>query len=775
MIWNKLAQFILKNRLLLLLLLAATTALMGFFAAQVKITNEFNKSIPITNPKYLAYMDFKKKFGEDGNVMVVGFKTDKIFQKDFFNQFQNLCDSIKKIESVEDVLCFSKSLNVIKDTATQKFITQKIFPAKVASQAELDSCWKLFNTLPFYKGLLYNDNSHAILMAIKINKEVMNSPKRTLLVNNIQQAVERFSIAQNVEPHSSGLPLLRTLIAKKISKESTLFTIVSLVLTALILLLFFRSWMAMFLSLITVGIGVIFSLATVVLLGYKITLLTALVPTLIVVIGIPNCVYLINKFHIEFGKTKDKFLALHNTIEKMGVVTLFTNLTAAIGFGVFVFTKSSILLEFGMVAGINIVLIFVVSLIFIPCALSYLPAPHEKHSDYMENKWLTYILDKLELWVFHHRKYVYGISLIVATISIFGITRLKALSYIVDDLPKKDALYLDLKFFEKEFKGIMPFEILIDCKKKKQASSPKTFKKVDELEKVLAQFPEFAKPLSLTQGVKFATQAYYNGDPNQFHVPGDEFEQAFVYDALLKNKGGKNNDMNKLLGSFIDSTKQFTRVSVSMIDAGSNRLPQIVDSLKPKVDAIFDTSKYHVTFTGTSVVFLEGTKFIVSSLRDSLILAFITIVFCMLWLMRSWRILLISLLPNILPLLITAGVMGWLGIPLKPSTVLIFSISLGIAIDVTIRFLVNYKQELITHNFDIPTTVKFTVHETGVSIIYTSLILFAGFFIFIISGFGGIIALGLLTSLTLILSMITNLTLLPSLLLWMDKAQKKKS
>jgi uncharacterized protein len=770
--WNAIAKFILKNRLFLLLILGASTLVMGYFATQVKITNEFNKSIPTDNPKFVEYQNFKQKFGEDGNVLVMGFKTNKIFEKDFFNSFQIFCDSLKNTPHVKSVLVFSKALNVVNDTASKKFITQSIFPNQITTQHQLDSCFAVFKNLPFYQGLLYNDSSKAILLAITIDKIIMNTPEREHVVVHLQNKLNEFSFSKNIESHSSGLPLLRTLIAKKIAKESTLFTIVSLLLTAIILLVFFRSFAAMFYSLITVFIGVIFSLGTIVLLGYKVSLLTALAPTLIVVIGIPNCVYLINKYHTELNKGLSKMDALHQVIEKMGVVTLFTNLTAAIGFGVFIFTKSAILFEFGMVAGINIGLIFIISLIFIPCVLSYLPTPSAKHTDYMDNKWLTAILDKIETWVFQHQKKVYAVSVAFVIIGLMGIAKLQALSFIVDDLPKKDVLYTDLKFFETNFKGIMPFEIVIDCKKKKQATSPKTFIKIGQLEKVLAKYPEFSKPLSLAQGVKFATQAYYNGDASQFRIPTDEFEQAFVYGALLKNKG-KENKMNTLLSAFIDSTKQTTRVSISMMDVGSKRLPQIMDSLKPQVDKIFDTAKYKITYTGTSVTFLEGTKFIVNGLRDSLLLAFITIIFCMLWLFRSWRILLISLIPNVLPIIITAGVMGWMGIALKPSTVLIFSISLGIAIDVTIRFLVNYKQELITHNFDIPTTVKHTVHETGVSIIYTSLILFAGFFIFCISGFGGIIALGLLTSLTLILSMITNLTLLPCLLLWLDKQEKK--
>jgi predicted RND superfamily exporter protein len=766
--WKNIAHFILKNRLPLLIVLGLSTLVMGYFAAQVQLTNEFNRSIPKDNPKFIDYLKFKDKFGEDGNVLVIGFNSSKLFEKNFFNAYQTWSDSLKKSPYVEDVLSVGKSLNVTLDTAAFKYVLNPIFPAQISSQSELDSCAKIFNNLPFYKDRIYVPSTQATLLAVRINKGIMNTPKRMEVVTHLTALSDSFARQQNVALHYSGLPYIRTLLAKKLAHEGTLFTILSLVLTAIILLLFFRSWSAVLFSLVVVFIGVIFTLATIVLFGFKVTLLTALAPTLIVVIGIPNCVYLLNKYHLELGKDFTKIEALQNVIEKMGVVTLFTNLTAAIGFGVFIFTKSALLYEFGVVAGINIIVIFLVSLIFIPCIYSYLPLPLAKHTDYLDNKWLTAILDKLEYWVLHHRRTVYAFSLVFLIVGTIGIFRLKSLAFIVDDLPKKDPIALDLNYFETNFHGIMPFEIIIDTKKKNKAVQPTVFRKLDELETVLAKYPEFSKPLSLAQGIKFATQAYYQGDSNQFRIP-EGIEQAFVYDPLLKKKS-KN---NPLLSAFIDSTNQTTRVSVSMRDIGSNRLPQMVDSLTPQIYAIFDTSKYHVTITGASVIFLEGSRFIVNGLRDSLIFAFLTIIICMLWLFRSWKILLISLLPNVLPLIITAGIMGWMGISLKPSTVLIFSISLGIAIDVTIRFLVNFKQELLTHNNDIELTVRKTVQETGVSIIYTSLVLFAGFFIFAISDFGGTVALGLLTSLTLVFSMITNLTLLPSFLLWMGKSSKK--
>jgi hypothetical protein len=223
----------------------------------------------------------------------------------------------------------------------------------------------------------------------------------------------------------------------------------------------------------------------------------------------------------------------------------------------------------------------------------------------------------------------------------------------------------------------------------------------------------------------------------------------------------------------MDSARQQARISVSMADIGSKKLPGILEKIKTRSDQLFDTAKYKVTLTGASVTFLEGSSFIINGLKESIMWAFLLIAMCMLYLFRSFRILFCSLLPNIIPLVITAGVMGWVGIPLKPSTVLVFSVALGIAIDITIRFLVNYKQELPHQQYDMKKTVIKTIHSTGISIIYTSMVLIAGFIIFCFSGFGGTQALGWLTSLTLVTATFTNLVLLPSLLISLVRFRKR--
>jgi predicted RND superfamily exporter protein len=470
--------------------------------------------------------------------------------------------------------------------------------------------------------------------------------------------------------------------------------------------------------------------------------------------------------------------ALVEMVQKMGIVTLFCNIAAAIGFAVFALTKSAVLKEFGIVAGINIMALFIISLILLPAALSYLPVPKQKHTRYLQNKWLAATLKRVELWVFSHTKFVYAITIAIVIFSITGILRLKSEGFIVDDLPKTDKVYTDLKFFEQHFKGIMPLEILIDTRKKNGFTGSRAlpiFEKIDSFSQFIASKPEMARPLSLAEGLKFAKQGFYDGDSNNYSMP-NAFDGAFVADYLRAPKntqGGEGASFQKLMSAFMDSNRQVTRISINMADIGSKRLPLMLDSLQKKANTYFDSTKYDVQLTGTSVTFLEGSRFIISGLKESIFWAFLLISLCMLYLFKSLRILICSLIPNIIPLVLTAGVMGWVGIAIKPSTVLVFSVALGIAIDITIRFLVNYKQEMPHYRNDVRETVMHTIRQTGISIIYTSLVLIAGFIIFVFSGFGGTQALGWLTSLTLLSATITNLVLLPVLLLTTERKKNK--
>ncbi|MCX6337522.1 MAG: MMPL family transporter [Bacteroidetes bacterium] len=754
--WYQLGKFILKNRVGALILLLGLTSIMSYYAVQVKLSYDFTRAVPTDNPKMVDYQAFLKKFGADGNTMVIGVQTDQYFNKDFFNGVATLGQELKKIPGVVGILSIQEVVTLAIDSTTQKFGPLKVFHYPYTNQQLLDTAKSVFESLRFYQTILYNPKTNAYLMGVSVNKDTINSKSRTRLINDISATVLAFEKSSNTTVYLSGMPYIRTVMANRIKSELNLFLLASLVLSALTLFLFFRSISATLMSLLVVGMGVIWSFGTIVLFGYKITLLTALIPILVVVIGVPNCIYFLNKYHTTYREMPDKEKALVNMVGRMGIVTLFCNIAAAIGFAVFAFTKSPLLQEFGIVAGINIMALFLISLLFIPSVLSYLPAPKPKHTKYLDNPLLEKLLVKIERWTFHHAKWVYGITAIITIIAIIGIFRIKSEGFIVDDLPKKDKLYTDLKWFETQFQGLMPLEILVDAKKSRAALKMETMLDVEELSNYIATKSEAARPLSIVEALKFANQGFYNGDTASYVLP---LEIPASLSAALRSKEKGKSEFMKLIGQFLDSNQQSTRISVNMKDIGSVKLPILIEDLQKKSAQIFDSTKYNVLFTGSTITFLEGTSFIIRGLKESIFWAFLLITLCMLYLFKSFRILLCSLIPNLVPLIVTAGVMGWVGIALKPSTVLVFSVALGIAIDVTIRFLINYKQELPHFNNQVAPTLVQTIRHTGISIIYTSLVLIAGFIIFCWSDFGGTNALGWLNSLTLVVGTLTNLKL----------------
>lgn len=766
--WNFIARSVIRYRLTLLILLAAFTIVLLYHARLVHMTYSNPQVIPTNNPKYAEYLSFKKQFGEDGNVMVIGIQSNQLFTTKIFNAWNALADHVKNVAGVDEVIAIGKSVTFQKDTVNKKMRIVPVFPAHINSQAELDSLTNKFLNLPFYNNLLYNPETHATLMAVHINTARLNSKARIETVQKIQEYGKLFSEQTNVEIYYSGMPLIRTVMTTQIADEMKLFLILAAIATGIVLFILLRSIYAVIASMLVVVIAVIWTLGTIQWLGYEITILTGLIPPLVVVISITNCVYLLNKYHLEFVKHGNQIKALTRVIEKIGLATLFTNLTAAIGFGVFYFTQSQILKEFGLVAALNIAFIFLISIILIPCIFSFLPEPKPKHTDYLDRILLNKILRTLDHVVHYQRKGIFIVTIIIVAISLIGVFRLKTTGYIVDDIPHKDKLYTDLKFFEQNFHGVMPLEIIVDTRKKGGVLSPSRLAKIDQLQDTLKVFNEFSKPLSIVEGIKFLRQSYYDGGPEDYRLP-NELERAFIFSYL-----GNTKDTTHLLSAFVDSTRQQARISMSMADIGTTHMKRLMEKLTPKIYSVLDTSKYRVTITGSSVIFLEGNRYIIDGLAKSLLLAFLLIALCMGYLFRSWKMILFSLIPNLIPLIITAGIMGYFGIPLKPSTVLVFSIAFGIAVDNAIRFLAKYQQELHRHNWDTGKTVSMALYEAGISIIYTSIILFFGFIIFTLSNFGGTFYLGLLTSITLVVAMLNNLLLLPSLLLAMRKWVDRK-
>jgi predicted RND superfamily exporter protein len=763
--WTKVAGLILRNRYFVLLLVAAFTAFLATQMQHMKFSYTEANLLPENHEANIQYNQFLDIFGEEGNLIILAVKDSTLFTPEKFNAWNALTKEFNKHKEVE----FSVSLADIKqlkaDRKNKKFIVEPLLENTPTTQKEVSAIKKqLFENLPFYDNLLYNKNTGTVQTAIYIDKKIVNTPeRRDFIFNDLIPTIEAFEDEYDLEVRVSGMPYIRTLNSQNIQDEILLFVVGALLITAIIFFFFFRSYRATFITLLVVMIGVVWAFGFIGLFGYEITVLTALIPPLIIVIGVPNAVFLINKYQQEVKKHGNQAKSLQRVISKVGNATLMTNITTASGFATFVFTKSQLLKEFGIIASINIVGIFVLALLIIPIIYSFMPLPKKRHLNHLEKKWIDTIVNWMERMVRFKRISIYITSVIVIILGIIGVYQIRVSGSLIEDMPKGMQFYKDIKFFEEEFGGIMPLEILIDTKKEKGVMKLSTLKKMEKINEAIEQFPELSKPISITNLVKYSKQAYYKGMPKYYQLPTSQ-EQSYIF-AYTKNSAGNS----KMLTNFVDSTGRYARITTFMKDIGTDKMTLIQNRLNAVIAKEFPSDAYEVHLTGKALVFLKGTNYLINNLIISLSLAILLIALFMAWMFRSYQMILISIIPNMLPLLITAGLMGFIGIPIKPSTILVFSIAFGISVDDTIHFLAKYRQELQANNWKIEKSVYSALRETGVSMFYTSIVLFFGFLVFTVSSFGGTIALGGLVSVTLLFAMVSNLLLLPSLLLSFEK------
>ncbi|NVK52218.1 MAG: MMPL family transporter [Flavobacteriaceae bacterium] len=768
--WTKIAGVILRNRYIVLLVIAAITAFLATQMKYMKFSYTEANLLPENHEVNVQYNQFLDIFGEEGNLIILAVNDSTIFTPKKFNAWNQLTEKFKALKEVDFSVSVSDVQKLKADRKNRKFVLEPLLKNEISNQKQISEVKKqLFEKLPFYENLLYNKETQTIQTAIYIKKEIVNTPiRKDFIFDKLIPTIKAFEKQHNIKVRVSGMPYIRTLNAQNIQDEILLFVLGALLITAIIFYFFFRSYRATFITLLVVLIGVTWAFGFIGLFGYEITVLTALIPPLIIVIGVPNAVFLINKYQQEVKKHGNQAKSLQRVISKIGNATLMTNITTASGFATFIFVKSQLLREFGILASVNIISIFILALLIIPIIYSFMALPKKKHLNHLEKKWIDTIVKWMERMVRHNRIAIYITTVIVIALGIIGVYQIRVSGSLIEDMPKGKQFYKDIKFFEKEFGGIMPLEILIDTKKKKGVMKLSTLKRMEKINETIEQFPELSKPLSITNLVKYSKQAYYSGLPKYYQLPTTQ-EQATIFSYTKNSKGNSN-----MLNNFIDSTGRYARITTFMKDIGTDKMTDIQDRLNAVIAKNFPTERYEVSLTGKALVFLKGTNYLIKNLIFSLSLAIVLIALFMAWMFRSYQMILISLIPNILPLLITAGLMGFLGIPIKPSTILVFSIAFGISVDDTIHFLAKYRQELQANNWRIKKSVYSALRETGVSMFYTSIVLFFGFLVFTVSSFGGTIALGGLVSITLLFAMVSNLLLLPSLLLSFEKKISNK-
>ena len=771
--WEKLARIILKNRIAILVVIAALTLFLGLQWKNLSMTYTEANLLPKDHPANKQYEQFLHTFGEEGNLIVIGFKDPSFFTPKNFAAWNKLMTGLKKSDAVELVVSINDLKKIHKDTISQKFdLVSFVDPTQTNSPSYLKSLrYQLFHELPFYEGLLFNKTTGSIRAAVYLKKSVVNTAgRKTFIVEELVPKIDAFEQATGMDLRVSGMPYIRTINAENMKGEIGLFIGAALLITSLIFFLFFRSYRATFISICILLVGVMWSFGTLGLFHYKITILTAIIPPLIIVIGITNCIFLINKYQQEIKNHKNQAKALQRVISKIGVSTLMTNLTTAAGFATFMITGNDLLYEFGLVTSINVITVYLLTLLVVPIVYSFMPMPKEKHLYHLSKNYISALLDWVEIQVKDHRKRIYIIYVLLLIFSIVGVTQMKVSGSLIGEMPKSASFFKDILFYEKEFSGVMPLEIMIDTKHKKGVMKLSTLKRMNELQETIEQIPELSKPVSIVNLIKYSKQAYYNGNPAYYELPTAQ-EQAFI---MSYAKNAKKNTKDNLMKSYVDASGRYARITTYMKDIGTGEMAKIEKQLQNKIDTLFPAERFTVTLTGKALVFQKGTSYLIDNLIESLIFAILLIAGLMAYLFRSVKMVLASVITNVLPLCITSGLMGYLGIPLKPSTILVFSIAFGISVDNAIQFMAKFRHDLQRNNGSVFKSVMSAMRETGISTFYTSVVLIFGFAIFTLSSFSGTIALGGLISCTLLFAMFANLLVLPALVLSFEKDTFKR-
>ena len=766
--WEYIAGIVLRNRITILVIVFLLTVFLALQWRNVGMTYNEANLLPKNHPANKDYTQFLNTFGEEGNLIVIGIKDDAFFTPKAFAAWNQMMSSLKKHKEIELIVSVNNLKKLEKDTVNGKFkLVPLIDQTQIKNQAYLISIKKqLFNDLPFYEGLLFNKKSGSIRAALYMDKKVVNSPiRKEFILKVLVPEVDKFEKTTGIDLKVSGMPYIRTINTENMKGEIGLFIGAALFITSLIFFLFFRSLRATFISICILIFGVMWSFGTLGLFHYKITILTAIIPPLIIVIGITNCIFLINKYQQEINNHANQAKALQRVISKIGVSTLMTNMTTAIGFATFMITGNDLLFEFGLITSINVITVYLLTLVVVPIVYSFMPMPNAKHLKHLSRNYLSSILNWVEKIVKDKRKTIYIIYGLLLIFSLVGISQMKVSGSLIGEMPKSASFFKDILFFEKEFNGVQPLEIMINTKRKKGVMKSSTIRKMDELQKTIDSIPELSKPISIVNLVKYSKQAYYNGKPEYYELPTSQ-EQIFI---LSYAKNATKNSKENLMKSYVDSTGQYARITTFMKDIGTDEMAKVEGKLKRRINQIFPSDRFEVKLTGKALVFQKGTTYLVGNLIESLIFAILLIAGLMAYMFRSWKMIFASVVTNILPLCITSGLMGYFGIPLKPSTILVFSIAFGISVDNAIQFMAKYRHDLIHNNGKIKKSVISSLHETGVSTFYTSIVLIFGFAIFTLSSFSGTIALGGLISVTLTFAMFANLLALPALVLTTEK------
>ncbi len=734
-------------------IVAALTLFLGYWFTRVSTDHTAGQFASADTKEARDFQRAGRLFGQSQTVLYIMFEGIDPLEPGFLDELAGFTQRVQQYEGVKQVLSLANMPYLARQG--NGLVPRRLLEPDVSP----DELRRRVLAQPFLQGLLLSRDGKTTVMMVTFDETFNDTPARVKVVRRIADEAEK--LPGNAA--FTGFPYLRTQYAERVTRESPLFTLLAMLVSMAFLFLTFRSWRAVVLPTVIVVLGIVWAFGLVSLFGHKLNIVTAVLPALIVVIGIATAIHLMTKYYDLYAAFGDRRKAVTEALQIVGMATFLTAFTTAIGFAVLVFSGSRLLIVFGAFAAVAIMLVYVLCVTLIPLMFLHSRPPSRQVTSLVTHDWFADRFGRLGSFIREHATAIVLVSAVFLVSGAIGATRIPTDIYVFSDFYEDDPLRQDLALYEQYYGGVLPLEVVVESKRPGLFRTPVNLRRLERLQAGLDTLPSVGRTFSVVQLVKLANQAYLGGHPATYRLPST-YELPFLQSALKGLiSGNSRSGMLSNLPKIVDSTFTTTRIYMGISDIGTTRMNQLADTVRARAAAVFPAEQFDVIVTGTAVMSNRSGESLVRNLIWSLAAALVMISAIMALLFRTARLTFISLVPNVLPLVLVGGAMGFGGITLKPSTALIFSLAFGIAVDNTIHFLSKYRL-LRNRGANKNDAIHATLKETGKAMFFASLILVAGFLVFTLSSFGGTVNMGALTSLTLGTALLSNLVLLPALL-----------
>lgn len=743
--WRKYSKYVLAGLTLVLLFL-------GYSSSKLEFDYDFEKFFPQEDNDLVFYEDYREKFENDNDFILLGFTNETgVFDQQFLQKIQGFTVKLRELPHLREVISPLEMKFVEVSPAGFGFSQRPFFHIDDTSRYTNDR-ERIEKSIEPVTEMVNLDNN-SLIMVIK-NKQLIDKDDSDELARALQEIIDQEGFK---EVHVMGKIMGQQVYVSVMKVEFITFASISIFVLIIFLIIAYRALWGILIPMATVLLAVVGSLGFMQLSGTPLNMMTTLLPVIMLVVGMSDVVHLVSKYleEIRYGRTKT--VAIKNMLKKVGVATLLTSLTTSLGFVTLIGVGMQPIQDFGIFTAVGVLMAFILSILFIPSIFLNIKKPKITDSTKVQNAWERG-LGKFFLKLCRNQKAVLVFYSIITVVCIIGASRIKFDYFLMQDLGEDQPLMQDLRYFQKQFGGIRPFELAIIPAEGKQVNDYDVILEIEKLEKYLKEEYGVNQIISPTVPFKFANKTLRSGRDDYYKIPDNE--KRFNY---LKRQMETFEDRAELQ-QIISADKKLGRLFGRMVDPGSGAMLGKNDKLKAFYDANINSSVLGYKLTGTPVIIDEAGRHVSENIVIGLLFAFVLIGISMAILFKSIKMGFISLVPNMFPILLTAGYIGFAGIALNMSTAIVFTIAFGIAVDDTIHFLSRFKQEMGQGRTNL-FALRRTFISTGKAIIITSIILLGGFGSLIFSNFLSTFYIGLFVCMTLVFAVITDLTLLPMMLL----------